>query len=271
MEFLRNSLVLLSITVLGMGCGNTVTRTDYIETDTYISSTDSINHSEEEVLKVSKNAQREDRIIIKLPTGKRDSDKNLKETLDSPAAIPLVPFIVFAEILQELLNCKSSQLLAEHLVNAQLIFDIQETEEAQLAQRLTLNLLEKPSWQSVTWQKAHPFSSQGRWNSPGGDVNPDFTSVASAHVQNTLVFDITAYFRELLSRPESVHYGMLIQSSAPELTPVRLVSTQSRSSSTMRPRVQSTYRCNRNYSLMPDAMESVFFRQNPHTFYLGNR
>lgn len=252
-----------------VGCGDTITRTDYLETDTYISSTDSSNHAQDLSLKLLKNESEEQRVIIKLPTGKRDSNENLDAILQNPAALPLLPFILFLEILESLLNCRDTTLTPNQLLDAKLVFDIQSTGEASLTDKLNLNLLSKPWWQTANWERAHPFSSKGKWTTPGGDLDPSFTSVGSTQAGSTVTFDITPYFKALLSQYEPIHFGLMIQASTASLARSELVSTQS-SSSLSRPRLVSTYQCFNVNRFQALALFGLVPPPAPFTYYLGH-
>jgi hypothetical protein len=270
MEILKKyKLFLTPALLLVTSCGDTVTKVDYIETDTYLSTSDSTNHSQENILKISKGPDQEERALVKLPTGKRDSYENLEAVLKNPATISLIPFVLFLEILQDLLNCQGATLSESQLTSATLVFSLQSTEEVSMTGKLSLNLLSKPWWQSANWEQAHPFATSGKWSSPGGDTDSSLTPISSVHSGNTLSFDITSYFRILLSQNEPVHFGLLLQSTSALLGKVALVSSQS-NASLDRPRLVSTYQCLHSTQFLNAAFERLFNPPNPFTYYLGN-
>jgi hypothetical protein len=268
MEILKPILTFVAVMAL-MGCGDTTTIVNYVETDTYISSTDNTNHADSTSLNVSKSADLEERIIVKLPTGKGETNSNLEDILKNPITIPLLPFLLLTAILADILNCKGIALTAANLSSASLVFDISSSAETSLTNKLNLNLLSRPWWQSTNWLNAHTFSTQGKWSTPGGDINSSFTTVASTQTGNTVTFDLTTYFKSILAQTDPVHYGVLIQATSSTLNAVKLLSVQT-TSTTQRPRVVSTYNCIRTSVLSLSSM--MYLDQTepqPFTYFLG--
>ncbi len=242
------TLVTLLLVLVASSCGDTVTKVDYLETDTFLSSADIAGHGELKYLALSKSATAEERTIVKLPTGKRDKDKNLEDTLANPLAVPFFVFYILSDILEDIFSCHGYGLSAASLTNAKLVFDVIDNQEGvgTLSGKISLGLLGAPWWQSADWYRAHHFSEKhGVWASPGGDLDPSFTAVDATETgtapSSKIEFDITPYFSQLISTDKPVHYGMLLSSKNGTLGRVKLYSTQA--TTYRRPRVVSTYSC----------------------------
>jgi hypothetical protein len=258
-------------------CGVSTTLTQYVETDTYITNTDPGNHSELSYLKVSNTGNGEERSLVKLPTGKQDTDESLSAIFKDPAAtIVLAPFIVLAEILQQIFSCTSKTLAPELLTSAKLVFDVTQTVGTpNLSNQVSLALVARPWFQTSNWTQAHGFSSSGNWAQPGGDMDASFTPLASTHVNpaansGTLEFDVTTYFRSLISS-QTPHYGLELRSThGAALNAVTLASSQY-SAVAQRPRLVSTYRCITPGSGVRSGfgMAAVEAEPEAHTFILG--
>ena len=232
---------LVLVAFASAACGPvSVTKTVYLETDTYISSADPENHAEQAYLKLSKSATVEERTIVKLPTRENDADsKDLANQILKDTFVAL--FLLPEAILAALLSCSADLFQPANLSSAYLDLDLQTDTEGSLAGKVELALLAKPWFQSTSWYTAYPFSRRGAWSLPGGDVDPGFTPVASTLNSNTLRFDITAYVKALgLASGQATHYGFLLRSKNPTLNSVSLYSVQS-SQGGGRPRLVSTY------------------------------
>ncbi len=254
------------VVVMGLsGCANTtVTKIDYVESDTYINMGDASNHSESAGLNVSLNSSNEERILIKLPTGKRDPNENLEGLLSEPLTFLIAPYLILVDIFADLFNCRSKTLSPLLLLNAKVVLDVISNDEGSLANKLQLQLVAKPWWQTASWKQAHVFSSSGNWAQAGGDLDPAFTAITPTVSGATLEFDITQYFKNLLT-VQAPHYGMMVRASGASLSSVTLASTQY-ANSTQRPRVVSTYSCVSSSSALNDgSIEPV-----PHTYILGS-
>ncbi|MBI3533922.1 MAG: DNRLRE domain-containing protein [Deltaproteobacteria bacterium] len=264
-KFVFIKTVLLSVMLMVMlmalsGCGGTVTQIDYLETDTFISSTDLTNHAALNYLEISKSASGEERIIVKLPTGKRSLTENFDAVFsENPiAGIALMPFLILIDIIADLLSCKDAALNSTSLTSAKLVFDISDNQEGSLTSKISMGLLSKPWWQSANWERAHHFSSKGRWVTQGGDLDSSFAVITGSVNGSTLEFDVTSYFKTLISNKETTHYGLLIKSETPALASVRFDSTQT-STSTKRPRLVSTYQCLQPKTNIQAGKESVYY------------
>ncbi len=239
------SLISLFLILVLVGCDTvTVTQIIKLETDTYISSADFTNHSALPYLKVSKGSTGEERTIVKIPTGKnRDKqDDNLEELLKNPLFVLAGGyFFITLAILNKILSCDSSNIITpDNLTSAKLIFDVTDNQEGTLSSKMNLQLLSKPWWQHATWDNAYYFSSKGRWSSKGGDTDPTFQPVTNSSSANTTIeFDITTYFKSLITAQETTHFGMLVSPMA-ALNGVTLASTQY-SGLGQRPRVEAVY------------------------------
>jgi hypothetical protein len=240
----RHSWLFLVLTLSGCGLVGSTTVVQPLDTDTYISSGDPSNHSELTYLRLSKSPALEERVIVKLPTGQDNVDQNIQSALQNPAdVLVLGPFIIFLAILQALLGC-GSPIIPQSLTQANLVFNVLQTQEASLNGQITLQLLAKPWWQTVNWAQAYPFTLSGMWAVPGGDVDPSFTPVVGTlNGQGELSFDITSYFSTMIEQQNTiVHYGMMLTATNSSLSQTDLVSTQGADVST-RPAVVSTYSC----------------------------
>ena len=246
-----------------VGCGATATRIDYLETDTFISSADPSEHATYPYLKVGKAMTGEERSIVKLPTGKRNADTHLEEALRDPSLVLFFPFFVLVDVMADLFSCQGKTLAPTLLTSAKLVFDVTGNSEGTLGGKMSLHLLSKPWWQTANWSRAHVFSSTGAWAQPGGDMEASALAASTQSTATTIEFDVTTYFKGLLAT-ESVHYGLLLKSSASSMGAVTLASTQA-TSSLSRPRVVSVYNCITPTSLLL-AEES---EAQPFTYILG--
>jgi hypothetical protein len=252
------TITALFLACFSFACTETsATRTVYLETDTYISSTDASNHAELPYLKVSRSRSLEERSIVKLPTGKLASDPdplsdNLSAAFSNPEDIVFFPFFIFADIFADLFQCQNQTITSSNLTQALLEFDVLSNTTGTLnGGQLSLQTLNRPWFQSTNWQVAHPFSSAGAWTKAGGDVDPTFTPLPSQEIdvagttpETVLSFDITDYLKSLLNLSQPVHYGMMI-SVNPNYAGDAVVSLDSTQSTTQtyHPRVVSTYSC----------------------------
>jgi hypothetical protein len=270
MEFLRKfSLLLLCFALFqSVGCSPSTTVIDYIETDTYISTTDSANHSELPILRVSSTGSTQERAVFKLPTGKGTLDDNLTDLFAGPLSnTPLNPFFVLNVILQAILGCPEYTLAPSQLTAASLVFNVDDSGGQSLGGLISLKLLSRPWWQNTDWLHAHFFLETGVWATPGGDFDSTFTPVTSVVSGSTITFDVTNYFRSLISSSSPVHYGMMLVASS-TLQPVVLTSAQTQGSfDGTGPRVVSTYNC-----VSPSGLEQSTHELNlvHNTYYLGS-
>jgi hypothetical protein len=267
MEFLRK-LSLLSICLAlfqCLGCSPSTTVIDYIETDTYISTTDSANHADLNTLRVSKTASTEERAVFKLPTGKGTLDNNITDLFGGPSLdTPLNPFFILETILQAIFGCTEFSLSPAQLTAASLVFNVNDSGGQSLGGLISLKLLNRPWWQNTDWLHAHFFSETGAWTMPGGDFDSTFTPISSVVSGSTITFDVTTYLQSLISSSSPVHYGMMLVASS-SLQPVVLSSAQTQSGNG--PRVVSTYNC-----VSPSGLEQGSHELNlvHNTYYLGS-
>jgi hypothetical protein len=265
MASVKNTLA-LGLSFLLSGCGNTITLTSYVETDTYISSSDPANHAELPYFKVSSANGVEERALLKLPTGKESTDYNLSQLLANPAAWPLAPFFIVLDIFAQFFNCTSTPLAASNLQSAYLVLNVsQNAGGGSLASKMNIQLSAKPWWQTVNWKQAHSFSTSGQWAQQGGDPDSSFTPIASADgtATGTIQFDVTSYFKTLLQNQEQPHYGFIMRSVSGTLAPVTLASVQSTDSS-QKPRLVSTYKC-----ISPSGSLQAQDQPQSYTYVLG--
>lgn len=246
MEFLKWPLKLiavLSILVWIPGCSETATIVVQIETDTYISSTDGSNHSEYTYLQVSQSSALEERAILKLPTGKSNESDHLTDCLNSELCS--VFFMPLAILVKLLTSCSEAVLQPSNLTSAILQLDTVDG-VSPASGTFQIQLLNKPWWHSVSWSKAHPFSSGGAWTTPGGDVDTMTTFNTSCNGLSSgscgageVKFEMTSYFQNLISNPNSNHYGFLVSMTGPT-SATQLHSIQS-ANTALRPRLVATY------------------------------
>ncbi|MEK6704761.1 MAG: hypothetical protein AABZ06_03150 [Bdellovibrionota bacterium] len=236
------SILLVTVLVISSGCGGSVTFIDYVETDTYISSADQSSHADDQILRISKSQSIEERAIVKLPTGKRDRNSHIENLLSDPISSLLIPFLIIPAILLDIFNCGDATLAPDNLTSAKLILSVVESSESGLTGKVELLLLEKPWWHTANWDRAHYFSSKGKWSQSGGDFDPTFTALTSSEASGEMEFDITNYFKTLILQQETAHFGFVLRSGASSLSPVSLASTQY-SISSKGPRLESTYAC----------------------------
>jgi hypothetical protein len=248
------SLFLLAI-LLVSGCGGQLTQTIPLETDTYISSNDDANHSELPYLMLSKNSSLEERVIARLPTTNKTAD-DMFTIYDE---LYLMPIYILAAII----TCGASTLNPSLLTSAQLAFDA--TSGTPLANQVNLAILAKPWYQTVTWTRAHPFSTAALWANPGGDIDSAYAEIPSTTSGSTIQFNVTDYFRALIQADgKMTHFGFMLRSAGATLSSAVLKSTQETMVSA-RPRVIATYTGNcttlginsglykRTYYLGPDS------------------
>lgn len=232
---------LLFFSLLLSGCGlTTITDIRILETDTYISSLDPIDHSSDKEILLYKDSTLEERIIVKIPTGEKEDEEYLDDVLANPLNFALFPFIIFASVLKDLFDCQTNVLQPENLTDSRLVFNVVQDGEGSLGGKIGLNSLTKPWWHNANWTAAHFFSFRGLWDSPGGDIDSTFTELDSVVSGSTIEFGITTYFKSLITSGQEVHYGLVLKSKQATLGRVRLASTQHGTVSE-RPRVVSTY------------------------------
>ncbi|HCM38679.1 MAG: hypothetical protein A2070_13260 [Bdellovibrionales bacterium GWC1_52_8] len=238
---MKNSIIILFTTIFALAlsaCSKvTTTKTYPLETDTFISSGDSSNHATLAYLNISKSASLEERAVVRLPSKNEDLESALEESL----AEDLIRFFFLPlEIIARILTCNQDIVSAGNLQSAFLRFDVKENADGSLSNKLELDLLAKPWWQTANWTEAHPFSAtQGIWNAPGGDTDPSFTPILNSVSGSVVSFDITTYFRNLMSSNGAIpHYGFLLKAVNATMNSVSLHSVQGAGT---HPRVEATF------------------------------
>jgi hypothetical protein len=262
MDSLKHAFCILFAALCMQACGPSTTYVDYVETDTYLSATDSSNHAESKELKLSLDGSGEERVLLKIPTGKRDVGDNLSEAFKNPLSWAMAPFVILAEIFAEIFDCRSQTLAPALLTSAKLVVDVTSNASGtSLSNQVSMQLVARPWWQDANWTRAHGFSQSGAWQQAGGDLDSSFAAAAATHVSGpttgTLEFDMTSYFRSLLTT-ETAHYGMELKASAGTLQAVKLASAQN-ASTTQRPRLVTTYNCITPTGSLQEPREHVFY------------
>ncbi|MBI2521783.1 MAG: hypothetical protein HYV97_15310 [Bdellovibrio sp.] len=243
MENLKIFRLVFLLLILACGKEKTIKETIKLRTDTFISSISSSNNSELAYLSLAKDSTKEERIIVRLPTN-NDEDENLFNNcfdLDNVCSIFVMPVAILVDILT---SCSNAILQPANLTSAILIFNTNDGSSV-AAGSLNINLLTKPWFHSVSWSKAHPFSSKGKWDSAGGDFdtstsfNANCVGLSSGScAAGEIKFEMTNYFKTLISVPNSTHYGMAIIANT-TISEVNIYSVQANSS--LSPRIEATY------------------------------
>src|SRR3989339_383196 len=259
MEILKKAskaLFFALIPLLFTTCGEeTIEVVIKIRVDTFISSDSTANHASLNYLSVDKTAEREDRIILKLPTTEEDFDEHseldkcFEELNDNPlevtfsmfCAIYFMPLKVLTEVLT---TCDSAILQPENLSSAILVLNTTDS-SAVASGALSINLLSRPWFHTTNWTYAHPFSAKGRWTSAGGDIDTTITFENNCTGLSTgscaageIKFEVTDYFKTLIQDDESLHFGMLIKSTGDQ----NLANIHSAQTSTeLGPRIVAQY------------------------------
>ncbi len=263
MEILKKIIFIFLNFTLITSCGNdSVTETIKVRSDTFISSSDQTNHSDLTYLNLSKSASQEERIILRLPTSEGD-DNQLEDcfTIGSTCSIFFMPAAILVTILTA---CNNIDLIPANLTSAILVLNTNDNSSIAPGS-LSLNLLSKPWWQTTNWTKAHPFSDKGRWDSPGGDkdlsttLDSNCTNLSSGSCAATEVkFELTNYFRSLISNTNSIHYGLIITPNT-NLSATTLYSVQENSH--LSPRLVATY--TGSCKNLKTSKERVFYLGSP--------
>jgi len=246
----KNPLLVFILSFLGLGCdGNiSVTETIYLETDSYISSSNSDNHSLSTVLKISKTATSEERIILKFPTGSRDQDTNMGDCLTTyPCNVFFLPVAIVTSLLNIVGTCVDEiKSNPDNLDWA--ILKLNTTDgSTPNTDLINLDSLNKPWWHTVSWDYAHPFSNEGLWTSQGGDINSNINllnktaGMETTEVcdSDTICFNITDYFKTVVTQTSPTHYGLLLSAADTTLTQIPIHSVQAKTSFT--PRIVAKY------------------------------
>jgi hypothetical protein len=236
-----------SLLLLALGCGE-LPATDIlpVETDTWISSEDSGDHSNDETLQLSLEGSQEERILLKIPTGKQgvEEDALMDNVLSAPLVgallLPLTFFYVLHEILESLFDCDTSEFEASDLASATLSFGIVDDGEQALAGLVQLEVLSAPWWQAATWSSAHPFSERGRWSDKGGDIDSSVAPILATINGEQLEFDVTEYFREFIGADKPVHFGAVLRANS-DLQRIKLASVQNNSAQAETPTLTANY------------------------------
>ncbi len=269
MEFLRLKIITL-ICVLLAGCSDdTITQVIKLRTDTYISSNaNTESYAELDYLSISKSGSDENRILVKLPTTEQDEESLFGDCFDvfETCGIFLLPISIITTLLTD---CAEHITQPSNLTSAVLIFNTNDGSSINSGE-LEIELLSKPWWHSATWNEAHPFSSAGLWTSPGGDIDSsqsfdtNCTNLSSGScAAGEIKFEMTTFFRNLISNPNSTHYGFVIRANT-DISESRIYSVQAESASS--PRIVATYTGTCTTSLRE---RGLFRNSYTKTFYLG--
>ncbi|HAZ13823.1 MAG: hypothetical protein A2X86_14490 [Bdellovibrionales bacterium GWA2_49_15] len=243
MENLKILTIFLLVLICACGKEKTIKETIKLRTDTFISSISNSNNADLSYLSLANNATKEERIIVRLPTSNED-DKTLFNNcfdLDNVCSVFFMPVAILVNILT---SCSNAILQPANLTSAILIFNTNDGSSV-ASGALNINLLTKPWFHSVTWSTAHPFSSKGKWVSQGGDFdtstsfNANCVGLSSgACAAGEIKFEMTDYFKALISAPNTIHYGMGIRANT-ALNEVNIYSVQA--SSSLSPRIEASY------------------------------
>ncbi len=265
MEFLKRALFSFALLLIS-SCGDeSRTVTIKLRTDTFISSDSEVNNSDLDYLKISRTSGAEDRILIKLP-GVDDSEDDFFENCWEDYAFCGVFLLPLSIVSQILTTCENNIIQASNLTSAVLVFNTSDGSSI-TAGDVGISLLAKPWWQSSTWNMAHPFSGEGQWLSPGGDLDNSVsfenncTNLSSGSCDSgEIKFEMTSYFQSLLNQQNNQHYGMVIYPNV-DLAESKIYSVQA--NSTLSPRIVATYTGSCVSSVSPKYQETK-------TFYLGS-
>ena len=237
------TLILLSLFAFILGCEGDFVQIIKLETDTFISSDDESTHAELNYTRVSKSATREDRIILKFPTGKGKEDDHLNDCLKNPLCSA---FYMYPIILVKLLtSCADAVMIPANLTKAILVLNTADGSNLP-AGSVQPFLLSRPWWHTVSWQQAHPFSQNGKWTTAGGDEDNTLTFDSNCNnlsggetcAAGEVKFEMTNYFKSLITNANSIHYGFVIRALA-NMSAADLLSVQV--GETMSPRIVATY------------------------------
>jgi hypothetical protein len=203
-----------------------------VETDTWISTESTEDHATDGSLYVSLEGDREERALLKIPTGKQslEDEDRINEVLTTPLVgillLPITMFYVIHEIFESLFDCDTSAFDADDLTTATLSLGIADDGGQALGGLIQLEILSAPWWQGATWSRAHPFSSRGRWEEAGGDIDDEVAAIPATVNDGLLEFDVTEYFRELIDADKPIHFGAVLRASGASLERVELASVQ---------------------------------------------
>jgi len=256
----KKIVIIPIVLLIVIACGqDTITQIIKVRVDTFISSISNNNNSELSFLTLSKSATREERVILRLPTNNQDDDDLFEDCFEhNLCTVFFMPLYVLSRILT---SCPDTALNAANLISAILVLNTNDGSSIADG-TLELSLLAKPWWHTVNWNRAHPFSSNGKWSTPGGDINssttfePNCTNLSDGScAAGEVKFELTDYFKTLIQNPDSTHYGILIYSNA-TLTSSKLYSAQANSEYS--PRIVATYNCN---GFLPE--QTVFYLGTP--------
>lgn len=273
MEILKKILLLLPLLIFSNCADETNTVVIKLRTDTFISSSSNEVNTDKDYLSLAKGNGVENRILLKLPSVEKDEDDFFSDCWDLTGACNV--FLIPANIISRILSyCEGSVLDSSSLTSAVLVFNTNDGTSIS-AGELNISLLSKPWWQTANWEIAHPFSSNGIWDSPGGDLDSSVSfdtncnnlssgSCASGEIK----FEMTSYFRTLLNNLGNTHYGMMIYPNV-DLSESRIYSVQANSE--FSPRIVATYTGNCSTSLVgEDALGVSGDKVMTKVFYLGD-
>ncbi len=199
--------------------------------------------------------------MVRLPTEK-SSATDFDNLLENPFYWVAAPFFITIAVMKAILSCEAAVLQPANLTSSKLVFTIADNGGASLSGAVSISSLSKPWWQNADWTHAHYFSGRGIWASPGGDENTDQSFSAGVVNGSTIEFDVTNYFKSVITDSQVLHYGLLVKANA-DLPTVKFKSTQSESV-LERPKLVSTYTGNCGGS-------SKAVDLNPRVYVLGRQ
>lgn len=177
------------------GAGDTVTEVVSvpIKSDTYVVSGSEKARGGEQTLVVS-DASQKSNALIPLPS----SDGEVSEDSFIQAVVDAIFEGIFGD------GCDRSQILKpQYLTAVTLVLTPTESAMASLAAQVSVRPLARGWWQGATWTRAHPFTSEGRWQTPGGDVLGSVAAIAGTAQSSgslpTIEFDVKSLVTESAS------------------------------------------------------------------------
>jgi hypothetical protein len=221
------------------GAGDTVTEVVSvpIKSDTYVVSGSEKARGGEKVLVVSDAAQKSN-ALVPLPS----SDGEVSEDSFVQAVVDAIFEGIFGD------GCDRSQILKpQFLTSVSLVLTPTDSAMTSLAAQVSVRPLARGWWQGATWTRAHPFTSEGRWATPGGDVLGSISATSGTAGTSGAVPTIEFDVKSLVSESTSVFEwgqitalnGLLVQASGgAELS---FHSAQSDWGESYRPHLDFTY------------------------------
>lgn len=175
-------------------CGISDTVTEVVsvpmDSDTYIVKDSEETHGGEEFIDVATNGDEQSYGLIPLPSsdGSRSAESFATSIVES----------IFEGIFGQ--NCDRSKILKpEYLTSVTLVLTPTNATISAQAAQMSLRPLDRDWWQGATWTRAHPFTSAGRWETPGGDVMASVAAVTGTQDETRVSFDVKSLVVESAS------------------------------------------------------------------------